>query len=124
MSKEVFHKRLKELINEYVLLGYEISKKFPSDERYGMTSQGRRALLSVMLNYVEGYARTKKKVMLNFYETSYGSLKESIYVFYVATRFQYITVQEYMKLFHLKEEIAKMEWTTIEGLRTECGYID
>lgn len=117
---ETFHKRLKQLIVDYILLGYEISKKFPADERFGMTSQVRRALVSILLNYVEGYARTKKAVTLNLYETSYGSLQESICVFYLACKLYYITPQEYIRFFHLKEEIAKMEWKTIEGLREEC----
>lgn len=116
-----FHERLKELINEYILLGYKISKKFPKEELYGMTSQCRRALLSVMLNYVEGYARTRKKVMLNFYETAYGSLQESIYVFYLAVRLNYIKVEEYNQLFEFKEEISKMLWSTLEGLRKDCN---
>jgi len=115
-----FHDRLKELINEYILLGHKISKKFPREELYGMTSQCRRALLSIMLNYVEGYARTKKKVMLNFYETSFGSLQESIYIFYLAVRLNYIEIEEYNRLFKSKEEISKMLWSTLEGLRRDC----
>jgi len=104
---------------KYILLGYSMLKKFPQEERYEMSSQARRALVSVLLNYVEGYARSKKKVMLNLYETSYGSLQESICIFYLATKLKYISTKEYMELFILKEEIAKMEWSTIEGLRKD-----
>jgi len=118
--KEDFHQRLKRLINEYVLLAYKVSEKFSKTEIYGMTSQCRRATLSVMLNYVEGYSRTKKKVMLNFYETSFASLKESIYVFYLALRLKYIDKVDYYKLFELKEEISRMLWKTTEGLRQDC----
>ncbi len=114
-----FHQRLKILINEYIILGYAISQKFPRSELYGMTSQARRALLSVMLNYVEGYGRTKTKVMRNFYEISFGSLKESIYIFYLALRLSHISNSEYQKLFLQKEEIAKMLWKTIQGLKKD-----
>lgn len=117
----VFHKRLKELIIDYILLGYEILNKFPADERFAMSSQARRALVSILLNYVEGYARAKKAVTLNLYEISYGSLQESICVFYLACKLYYITPQEYLRLFNAKEEIAKMEWKTIEGLRKACN---
>lgn len=120
MKKEdYFHKRLKELITQYILLGYKISSDFPSDERFSLTSQCRRALLSIMLNYVEGYARSRPKQLLNFYETSYGSLQESITTFYFAVQFKYINKENYIKLYNYKEEIAKMLWKTIEGLRKD-----
>lgn len=57
--------------------------------------------------------------MLNFYEISYGSLQESITVFYFATKFKYITATDYIKLYSIKEEIAKMLWASIEGLRKD-----
>jgi len=117
--QEGFHEKLKRLINEYILLGYQIAEKFPKTERYGMWSQVTRALLSVMLNYIEGFGRTKKKVLLNFYEISFGSLKESIYIFYLANKLHYITEQDYESLYIRKEEIAKMLWSTLIGLRRE-----
>ncbi|HLD60703.1 MAG TPA: four helix bundle protein [Patescibacteria group bacterium] len=120
MEREgTFHKKLKQFIHEYILLGYKVSEKFLKSEIFGMTSQVRRALLSIMLNYVEGFGRSKKKVMLNFYETSFGSLQESIYVFYLAACLKYISAEEYTKLFSCKEQIAKMLWKTIEGLRND-----
>ncbi|MBI2436832.1 MAG: four helix bundle protein [Candidatus Magasanikbacteria bacterium] len=120
MYKERYHNRLKKLIEEYITIGYSVVKKFPLDEKYGMTSQVKRAMISIMLNYVEGFARSKKKVMLNFYEISYGSLQESITIFYFATKFLFITTTEYMQLYKIKEEIAKMLWSSIEGLRKDC----
>ena len=45
---------------------FEISKSFPKEEVYGIVSQLRRAALSVVLNYVEGYARGRNKVHKNF----------------------------------------------------------
>ncbi len=122
MSKKKFHKELKETINEYILLGYKLSKKFPKEELYGMRSQGTRALLSVMLNYVEGFGRTRKTVMINMYEISYGSLKESIYVFYLACQLKYINTKEYMELFEIKEKIGRMLWKTIEGVRNDVKH--
>src|SRR4030042_2524144 len=57
-----FHERLKKLMDQYAFEIYEITKKFPKDEIYSLTSQLRRAGLSVILNYIEGYARRKKLV--------------------------------------------------------------
>lgn len=117
--KEGFHNRLKYLINEYVLLCYGLSQSFPKYERFGMTSQATRASLSVMLNYIEGYSRTKKKVMIHAYETAYGSLQESIYVYYLGLRLGYINQEQYSSLHSQKEEIAKMLWSTIQGLKKD-----
>lgn len=114
-----FHDKLKERIVEYILLGYKLLKQFPKEERYEMCSQGRRALTSILFNYVEGYARSKKKVLLNFYEISYGSLQESACVFYLGTRLEYISKEQYLELHTRKEEIAKMLWSSIQGVKRD-----
>ena len=72
-----FSEQLKLKMDSYAHLAYKITKTFPKDELYGMTSQLRRAALSVILNYIEGFARKRKAVKLNFWEISYGSLKKA-----------------------------------------------
>jgi len=67
-------------MDEYAHLAYSVTKNFPRQELFGITSQLRRAALSVVLNYIEGYARSRNKVNKNFLEISYGSLKESEYL--------------------------------------------
>ena len=54
-----FHNELKKNIHEYIKLVYKLTKNFPAEELYGVVSQLRRASMSVMLNYVEGYARRR-----------------------------------------------------------------
>jgi len=117
MEGSLFHKRLKELIHQYILLTYRQTKKYPADEKFGLTSQDRRAGVSVMLNYIEGYARIKMGVMVNFFETSFASLKESIYCRFLAKELHYITPEEYEEVFKIKEEIAAMLYKTIKGLK-------
>lgn len=117
MEEHSFHDRLKILIHEYVLLSYKLSAKYPADERFGLVSQDRRASVSVMLNYVEGYARMRDAVKLNFYETSFGSLKESIYVKFLAKNLKYITEDDYQKVKFLENEISAMLFSTNEGIR-------
>ena len=112
-----FHQRLKNLIHQYILLTYKSTKNYPVDERFGLTSQDRRAAVSVMLNYVEGYARIKPLVMLNFFETAYGSLKESMYARFLAKELGFIMVEEHQQAFVLGEEIGAMLYGTIEGIR-------
>ncbi|EKE07017.1 MAG: hypothetical protein ACD_18C00211G0002 [uncultured bacterium] len=119
MEDKQFHKKLRKLIVDYIVAGYETLKQFPSDEKYGMTSQCKRALVSIFLNYTEGYARISKGVTKNLYEIAYGSLKESIGVFFLATKMYFIPTKNYISLFNQKEEIAKMLWKSIEGIEQD-----
>lgn len=95
---------------------YYISKKFPKDELYGMTSQIRRAALSIILNYIEGFARQKKLVMKNFLEISYGSLKETKYLIYFSLKQKYITNNDYNKLEQMLDRIGAMLWGILKNI--------
>lgn len=117
MQEGKFHDRLKLLIHKYVLLTYQLTKKYPGSERFGLISQDQRSAVSVMLNYVEGYGRMKEKVTLNFFEMSYGSLKESIYIKFLAKDLEYIAEEDYKKSLKLKDEIGAMLYKTIQGIK-------
>jgi four helix bundle protein len=67
------------------------STTFPSDERYELTSQLRRAALSVPTNIVEGIARSHRRETLHFLQIAWGSLQEVGYFIHVARRLGYIT---------------------------------
>ena len=66
MTKNDFPEQLKIKMDKYVHSIYKLSRNFPKEEIYGVTSQIRRSSLSVILNYIEGFARRKKLVKLNF----------------------------------------------------------
>jgi four helix bundle protein len=55
---------------------YMLTKSFPSDERFGLTSQMRRAAVSIPSNIAEGYGRANRKEYLHFLSVSMGSLHE------------------------------------------------
>lgn len=65
---EQYHQKWKRLMDEYAHLVYRLTKTFPKEELYGITSQLRRAVLSVVLNYIEGYARRRDRVYTNFFK--------------------------------------------------------
>lgn len=117
MKNHTFHDELKKKMDDYAFGVYAVTKKFPKDEIYGITSQLRRAALSVILNYIEGFARTGDKQLKNFLNISYGSLKESKYLLYFSSREGHIELVEYEKLIKLAEEIGAMLWTTIKRLK-------
>ena len=97
-------------MDEYVHGVYRLTKNFPKEELYGTTSQLRRASLSVILNYIEGYSRIKNKVHRNFLEISYGSLQESKYLLDFAQKEKYATKDDSYKLLKLADEIGAMIW--------------
>lgn len=108
---ETYHDKLKIKMDQYAHLVYKNARKFPKDELYGITSQLRRATLSVILNYIEGYARRKGnncKVHKNFLEISYGSLKESKYLLHFSLVEKYLDKENYKILLNLADEIGAM----------------
>jgi len=117
-----FHDKLKIKMDCCVRYVYQLTRKFPRDEIYGVTSQLRRATLSIILNYIEGFARGRDKVNLNFLEMSYGSLKENKYLLYFSFKENYINEDEYKKVIVMTDEIGAMLWTTIEGIRNKIDH--
>jgi len=111
-----FHEKLKIKMDTFCHLIYKITRNFPKDEVYGITSQLRRAALSVILNYIEGFARKKSKVNRNFLEISYGSLKEVKYLLYFTLKEELLSKEDYKKSMKLAEEIGAMLWKTMEKL--------
>lgn len=117
-QKSTFHEELKQKMDEFVTKVYCYTRDFPKDELYGLTSQLRRAALSIILNYIEGYARQRKAVLKNFLEIAYGSLKETKYLVYFSYKQDYLTKQHYDDLVALAERIGGMLWGTISKLKT------
>lgn len=58
------------LMKEYVHYLYKVARQFPKEELFSSCSQLKRAGLSMLLNYVEGFCRLRIKVQLNFFEIS------------------------------------------------------
>lgn len=115
--EKTFHEKLKDKIDEFVHCVYRISRSFPREELYGITSQLRRAALSIILNYIEGYARTRDRVHIQFLEISYGSLKECKYLLLFALKEGYCGEKEYQIASDMADEIGAMLWKTIENLK-------
>jgi four helix bundle protein len=107
-------------MDEYIHLVYKLTKNFPKNELFGVISQLRRSALSVILNYIEGFARRKpenSKAYINFLEISYASLKESKYLLHFSLVEKYLTKDEYKQAGKLAEEIGAMLWKTMKNIR-------
>lgn len=92
--------------HQFVLEVYTMTKSFPKEEIYGLTSQFRRAAISITANIAEGYKRINKKEKLRFYNIAQASLEECRYFLIVSKDLNYlITNTEQMKLI---EEVSKL----------------
>ena len=65
--------------HELVLEIYNLTKEFPSEEKFGLVSQMRRAAVSIPANIAEGFKKRGPKDKINFYNMSQGSLSELQY---------------------------------------------
>jgi four helix bundle protein len=102
------HRKLRafELADEMAVLTYRITKGYPKDELFGLTSQMRRAAVSVPSNIVEGCARESKNEYLRFIDIGFGSLRELHYQFTLACRLGYI---EESKINEYEQKIIETE---------------
>ena len=80
--------------HKLVLMVYQTTKGFPSDERYGLVSQMRRAAVSVPANVAEGFKRLGIQDKIRFYNISEGSLEELKYYFILSDDLGYIESKE------------------------------
>lgn len=117
MGDQKFFIDLKKKMDPYVRIVYKISKELPKEELYGIISQLRRSAMSVILNYIEGFARKKKALKQNFWEISYGSIKESKYIIYFSfTEKLFQNNDLYNQALNLADEIGAMLWSCIRSL--------
>ena len=86
---------------------YRLTRKFPREELFAMTSQIRRASISVSSNIAEGSGRNSDKDFAHFLEQSYGSLMEVASVFFLALDEGYVTENDLDLLFDEIEKLAK-----------------
>ena len=75
--------------HSFVLEIYKMTQKFPKEELYGLTSQIRRAAVSIPANFVEGFKRKSKNDKLKFYNISLASLEETRYFLILAHDVEY-----------------------------------
>ena len=87
---------------------YELTKKFPVEEKYGLTSQIRRSTISVPSNIAEGAGRNGSKVFNNFLGIAMGSLFELDTQVELSYNFQYIQFDSYNETVDKIDQLKKM----------------
>jgi four helix bundle protein len=98
--------------DDLVVAIYEHTRKFPKEELYGLTTQLRRAALSMPANIAEGSARGSKRDYLHFLYIARGSLTETQYFVHLAHRLGYLSDEAYSQI----AEQIKSVFACLHGL--------
>lgn len=104
--------------HELVLEVYEFSANFPKSEQYGLTSQIRRAAVSIPANLAEGFKKRSKLDKIRFYNIAQGSLEECRYYFILSEDLDYGRAD---KLKILANEVARLCTSYIKAIKNEEG---
>jgi four helix bundle protein len=86
----------------------ETGKSFPSDERFGLTSQIRRAAASIPANIAEGSGRETLKDFARFLHNAQGSLSEVEYFLHLAKRLNYFSEDTFKNLEDQRAEVGRL----------------
>lgn len=93
---------------DYSIKIYSTTRSFPQNESYGLTSQIRRAVVSISLNIAEGSAGNSPREFSHFLRTSLGSIYEVIACLEIALKLNYCTEEDIERLIDEANEIASM----------------
>ncbi len=91
--------------HQFVLSMYRLSESFPKNELYGLTSQARRAAVSIPANIAEGFKKKSKLDKARYLNIAQGSLEESRYYLILAKDLNYGDTSINMSLL---EEVSKL----------------
>ena len=98
---------------------YKISKGFPKDEAYGLTSQIRRCAISIPSNMAEGYGRNSTNEYIHFLRIATGSLYELQTQMEISMNLCYLNRDEFDKLYEVSREIERMLSSLIRKLSSK-----
>ncbi len=91
-----------------VLEVYRVTKLFPKEELFGLTSQVRRAVVSIPSNIAEGQGRTSTKEFLHHLSIAYGSLCETETQLLIAKDLNYLAQQDYESLSIMTARVGRL----------------
>lgn len=109
-----------QLADDFALAVYQASKDFPANERYGITSQLRRAALSIPTNIVEGYSRRGDRELSRFLDIALGSHAEAKYLIHFSRKLGYLNANDYASLTAAAEDLGSKLWRFSETVRTSA----
>lgn len=103
--------------HDLVLITYALTKSFPREELYGLTSQARRAAFSVAANIAEGSAKKGPREFRRYLDIAVGSLSELAYTYRVAHDLGYIEEQSWADLETKRDRVGQLTWGLYRSIR-------
>ena len=100
---------------------YRLTKSFPKEELYGLTSQMRRAAVSIPSNIAEGFTRLHDKEYKQFLYIALGSCSELSTQIIIASRLKYFDNNKIEQLLNEIDEICRMTMSLIKKLNTNLS---
>ena len=94
--------------HELTLAVYRLTRGFPKDELFGVTSQVRRSAISIPANIAEGFGRQGPKEFLRFKRIANGSLQETKYLLLLAKDLGYLTPEKYASSTELSDRTGAL----------------
>lgn len=102
--------------DELAVKVYEATRDWPGEERYGLTSQVRRAVVSAAANIVEGASRNTDQDYLHFLSIARGSLREAGYLLHLSARLGYLNRTVFAELDGLHDEANRVLFGLIQSV--------
>jgi four helix bundle protein len=102
---------------DLVVMVYELTQGFPKEELYGLTSQLRRAAVSVPSNIAEGHGRCATQEFLHFLAIANGSLKELETQILIAQRLGYANPSTATKILNQTSEVGRINRGLMASLK-------
>lgn len=105
--------------HQLALAIYKATKSFPKEELYGLTSQIRRASMSIPTNIAEGCGRNTDADFARFLQIAMGSASETEYQLILAHDLEFLSKESYEKLHSDVEEVKRMLASFLKTLRAD-----
>ena len=93
---------------DFAALVYNETRAFPTEERFGLTNQLRKAAISVSSNIAEGSSRSSRNDFARFAEIAAGSVFEVVSQAFIARRQNFLSEDQFRKIYADAEELSRM----------------
>jgi len=124
LGEEVFMYRFEKLevwqqARKFAVKIYKVTFDFPKDERFSLVDQLRRAVISIALNIAEGSDRKSDKEFIRFLRVAIGSIEEVVTGLYISFDLEYLSKEEFDKLYEEANILASRINALINKLKKQ-----